>query len=84
MTRRLQTETRVDPLYLEQKTLKEKFPLNSFLKMPTLIENDAKLKALGIDYDPKKWPELLPVDDTFADYMRHRTQLDEAALNREN
>ena len=41
MTRRLQTETRIDPLYLEQKNLKEKYPINSFLKMPGILEKDA-------------------------------------------
>ena len=37
MARRLQTETLEDPLYIEQKNLKEKYPLNGFLKMPGLL-----------------------------------------------
>ena len=41
MSRRLQTESLEDPLYVEQKSLKELFPLNSFLKMPDILEKQA-------------------------------------------
>jgi hypothetical protein len=84
MTRRLQTETRIDPLYLEQKNLKEKYPLNSFLKMPGILEKDAQLEALKLQNDPKKFPELLPVDETYAAFLRHRTMTDLIAEKREN
>ena len=36
MARRMQTEALEDPLYMRQKTLKERFPMSSFLKMPAL------------------------------------------------
>jgi len=52
--------------------------------MPALQEKDAKIKALGIHYDPKKFPELLPEDETFANYLRHRTMADVAVMNRED
>lgn len=38
MTRRLQTESLVDPLFTEQKSLKEKYPLNSLLKKPRIAK----------------------------------------------
>ena len=38
MTRRVRSDTIDDPLYVEQKSLKEKFPINSFLKKPALLE----------------------------------------------
>ena len=38
MTRRVRSDTLDDPLYVEQKSLKEKFPINSFLKKPALLE----------------------------------------------
>lgn len=48
MTRRLRTETRHDPLYVEQKSLKERYPLDSFLKMPKVREMERQMKALGL------------------------------------
>jgi len=36
--RRLETGTLEDPLYIEQKSFKELYPLNNFLKTPGLLE----------------------------------------------
>ncbi len=47
MTRRLQTENVVDPLYVEQKTLKERFPIKDFLKRPVLDDKQRKIDAMG-------------------------------------
>lgn len=74
MTRRLQTESLDDPLYVEQKSLKEKFPLNHFLKKPKILEKEAQLEKLGLGYDPNKFKELLPVDQDLAEYKRHRRE----------
>jgi len=48
-----------DPLYTRQKTLKEKYPLDSFLKRPALREQERKLEELGLSYDPNDFPEAL-------------------------
>ena len=72
-TRRLQTETLDDPLYFPQKSYKERYPLNSFLKMPALDKKDEQLRALGKDFDHKKGKKMLPVDDDLAEYHSHRT-----------
>lgn len=40
MARRMQTEHLEDPLYVKQKSLKEKYPLNSFLKTPGVQERE--------------------------------------------
>ena len=37
-----------DPLFKTQRSLKEKYPIESFLKTPKLEEKFSKLKALGL------------------------------------
>lgn len=53
MARRLQTDSLDDPLYKEQKTFKEKYPLDGFLKKPAFLEREAGLDAMGVTYDPE-------------------------------
>mmetsp|Transcript_27288 Transcript_27288/g.33943 ORF Transcript_27288/g.33943 Transcript_27288/m.33943 type:complete len:115 (+) Transcript_27288:437-781(+) len=72
--RRLQTETLEDPLYIPQKSYKELYPLNGFLKKPALLDSIDKLKALGTEYDPAMYPHILPKDADLAEYRRHRTE----------
>lgn len=85
MARRLKVESLAeDPLYVEQKSYKEKFPLNSFLKMPSVIEQEAKLEKLKLENDPEKYPAFLPKDDSVADWLRHRTTDDLLAMRRED
>lgn len=76
LTRRLQTETRHDPLYVEQKTFKERFPLNGFLKTPGVLERKKMLKDQGLDNDSAKFPYLLPKDDNIAAYMQFQDSAD--------
>ena len=52
--------------------MKEKYPLNGFLKMPGVLEKDRQLEELGLTNDPAKYPLLLPKDEDFANYMRFR------------
>ena len=83
MARRLRVESlSADPLYIEQKTMKEKFPLNSFLKMPQVLEKEEMLRKLNIDSDPSKYPYNLPKDDDMADWLRHRDSDDIIAMRR--
>ena len=77
-TRRLQTETLEDPLYIPQKSFKELYPLNDFLKKPAMMAEQEKLKALGLEYDPAKFPHMLPKDDDLANYQRYRTEENDA------
>jgi len=42
-----------DPLYIEQKSLKERYPISQFLKMPTVDRKKKQLKDLGIHPDYK-------------------------------
>ena len=79
MTRRLQTESLVDPLYKEQKSFKEKYPLNSFLKTPKIKEKQEQMKKWGLEMDPNQFPGMNYTDPAFADYFRHRTSFDAAA-----
>jgi len=56
--RRLQTESLVDPLYHEQKSLKELYPLDSFLKTPAVNKKKEQLAKLNLDKDFKKYPHI--------------------------
>jgi len=77
MARRLQTENRHDPLYTEQKTWKEKYPLDSFLKTPGLLKKEAQLEKFGLGFNPDEAPNnLLPKDPDLAEYLRHKDQTD--------
>ena len=49
MMRQAAVDFREDPLFMNQKTLKEKYPLSEFLKTPAVEAKIAKLKALGIE-----------------------------------
>lgn len=71
--RRLQTETLEDPLYIAQKSFKERYPLNGFLKTPALLEKDEQLRKMGKQFDPAKGKEMLPVDNDLAEFHRHRS-----------
>ena len=72
MARRLQTESLVDPLYQEQKSLKELYPLDSFLKTPALNKKKEQLAKLDLEDDYKKFPHKLPKDQDLAEYYMHR------------
>ena len=72
MARRLQTESLVDPLYHEQKSLKEMYPLDSFLKTPALNKKKEQLAKLNLEDDYKKFPYKLPKDADLAEHYRHR------------
>lgn len=52
MARRIQTESLDDPLYINQKSFKEKYPLDGFLKKPGFLEREAGLESIGLNYDP--------------------------------
>ena len=73
MARRMQMEHLDDPLYVKQKSLKEKYPLNNFLKTPGVKEREKQLEKLGLNYDPTMYPnEFLPKDPAYKKLLRHR------------
>lgn len=49
--------------------MKEKYPLESFLKMPEVEAKRAKIAALGLDLDPTspRWREMRSKDTALAD-----------------
>jgi len=73
-TRRLQTATLDDPLYVPQKTLKEQYPLSDFLKKPALLEKEEQINKLGKVPDPEKFPHFLPKDNDLAYFLMNRRQ----------
>ena len=53
------------------------YPLNDFLKKPALLAEKEKLQSLGLEYDPTKYPHMLPKDDDLARYHYFRTPEDD-------
>ena len=59
-----------DPLFKTQRSLKEKYPISSFLKTPEVEEKYQKLKALGLEPSLKqlRGSDVYPGDPDIA-YM---------------
>ena len=57
-----------DPLFKTQKSLKEKYPISSFLKTPEIQAKYDKLKALGIEpsLDQLRGDDIFPGDPEIA------------------
>ena len=57
-----------DPLFKTQKSLKEKYPISSFLKTPEIQAKYDKLKALGLEpsIDQLRGDDIFPGDPEIA------------------
>ena len=51
-----------------------------------MMAEKEKLQALGLEYDPAKFPHMLPKDDDLANYHRYRTEANDTydELKKEN
>lgn len=44
--------------------------------MPGILDKREKIAQLGTNYDPAKYPEMLPEDNDLAEFHRHRRNED--------
>ena len=67
MARRVLTDgTKGNPMMKEEKTLREKYPLSYFSKYAALEEKAQAMKKLGLGFDYKQYPNILPKDPDLA------------------